>query len=282
MADDTLLAEKSRYLNPQWFLIRAVVYFAVWIVLGLLINRLLARHERTGNPRLLSRSALLSGPGLVIYWLAVTFAAVDWVMSLQPYWSSTIFPTIFAVGQIMAAYAFAVLVTMLTSSRPEVSAVVTPRRFRDLGNLMLMLVMFWAYVAFSQFMLIWVGNLPDEVIWYVPRFSGGWQWVAIGLIVLQFGLPFLLLLLRKTKQTPRAMAALCVLLLVTGVANFLWQIVPSFRPSGMADRWGEVAASLWGLLGVGGLWLGLVLWLLGRQPLVPAHSPLSEELVRHG
>ena len=282
MADDTLLAEKARYLNPQWFLIRAAIYFTVWIVLGVLINRLLARHEQTGNPRLLGRSALLSGPGLVIYWLAVTFAAVDWVMSLQPYWSSTIFPTIFAVGQLMAAYAFAVLVTMALSSRPELAAVITPKRFRDLGNLMLMLVMFWAYVAFSQFMLIWIGNLPDEVIWYVPRFSGGWQWVAAGLIALQFGLPFLVLLVRRVKQTPRAMAALCLLLLATGVANFLWQIIPSFLPSDLMSRWAEVATSLWGLLGVGGLWLAVVLWQLGRRPLVPAHSPFSEELARHG
>lgn len=282
MADDTLLAEKARYLNPQGFYLRAAIYFALWLAMGLTLSRLLARHEQTGNPRLLKRSALLSGPGLVVYWLAVTFASVDWVMSLQPHWVSAIFPTIFAVGQIMAAYAFAVLVTMIFAARPELAAAITPKRFSDLGNLLLMLVMFWAYVAFSQFMLIWIGNLPDEVVWYVPRFSGGWQWVAIALVLLQFAFPFLVLLLRKVKRTPPALATVCALLLFAGVLNLLWQIVPSFLPANLGARWAEIGTTVLGLLGIGGVWLAVVFRQLGRQGLLPANSPLVQEPAHHG
>lgn len=282
MADDSLLASKARYLNPQWFLLRAALYFAVWVVLGGLLNRWLARYELTGDPRVARRSRLLSGPGLVLYWLAMTFAAIDWVMSLQPYWYSTMFPVVFGVGQLIVAYAFAVLVTMRFAGRPPVAEAATPQRMRDLGNLLLMLVMFWAYVAFSQFMLIWIGNLPDEIVWYAPRFSGAWLWVAVALVALQFGLPFLLLLLRKVKQTRPAMSAICLLLLATGLASLVWQVVPGFLPADLSARWPEIATSLWAVVGVGGVWLSVVLRQLGRQPVLPAHSPLFEERGQHG
>jgi len=282
MADDSLLAAKARYLNPQWFLIRTAIYFAVWLVLGSLLNRWLARHEQTGEPRLARRARLLSGPGLVAYWLAMTFASVDWIMSLQPYWYSTMFPVVFGVGQLIAAYAIAVLVTMTVAGQPAMAAAATGQRMRDLGNLMLMLVMFWAYVAFSQFMLIWIGNLPDEVVWYAPRFSGAWRWVATALMGLQFALPFLLLLRRKVKQSRQAMGAICLLLLGTGILGLVWQVVPSFLPADMGLRWPEIATSLWAVLGVGGLWLAMVLRQLAGQPLLPAGSPLAQEAARHG
>lgn len=282
MADDTLLAAKASYLNPQAFLIRTAIYFAVWMVLGLLLNRWLARHELTGDPGATKRARMLSGPGIVLYWLAVTFASIDWLMSLQPHWYSTMFPVVFAVSQVIVAYAFAVLVTMNFAARPPMQAAATPRRMRDLGNLMLMLVMFWAYVAFCQFMLIWVGNLPDEVLWYTPRFSGAWLWVAVALIGLQFGLPFLLLLLRNVKQARPALRALCLLLLATGVVNLVWQIVPSFLPTDVLHRWPEIVTSLWAVLGVGGVWLAMVIGQLARQPVLPADSPLLQEAPHHG
>jgi hypothetical protein len=142
--------------------------------------------------------------------------------------------------------------------------------------------MFWAYVAFSQFMLIWIGNLPDEVLWYAPRFAGGWRWVAVALLAMQFALPFVLLLLRKVKQTRQALAALCLLLLATGVVNLVWQIVPSFLPAELGHRWPEIATSLWAVVGVGGLWLAAVLGQLVRQPLLPVDSPLLQEVPQHG
>ncbi len=275
MADDSLLAAKARYLNPHWFLVRATIYFAVWLVLGLLLSRWVARPDGV------RRARALSGPGLVAYGLAVTFAAVDWIMSLQPYWYSTIFPVVFAVAQLLAAYSFALLVSMRCAEPTVWAAAATAKRMRDLGSLLLMLVMFWAYVAFSQFMLIWVGNLPDEVLWYAPRFSGAWRWVAVALIVLQFGLPFLLLLARRVKQTRAALGALCWLLLATGVVNLVWQVVPSFLPADLGERWPEIGASLWGVVGVGGLWLAAVFDRLARQPLLPADSPLFQEAGAH-
>jgi hypothetical protein len=282
MADDTLLAAKASYLNPHAFRMRAAVYFAVWLVLGLLLNRWLGRIERTDDPAAAKRARVLSGPGIVLYWLAVTFASVDWLMSIQPHWYSTMFPVVFAVSQLIVAYAFAVLVTTIFAARPPMQQAATPKRMRDLGNLMLMLVMFWAYVAFSQFMLIWIGNLPDEILWYTPRFSGVWRWVAIAVMGLQFGLPFLLLLLRKVKQTRPVMRAICMLLLATGVVNLVWQIVPGFLPGDLLHRWPEVATSLWAVLGVGGVWLAVVLGSLSRQPVLPADSHLLPEAPHHG
>jgi hypothetical protein len=212
---------------------------------------------------------LLSGPGLVLYVLTVTFASVDWVMSLEPHWFSTIYGVMVIVGQLLATLAFAVVVAALLVDAPPLADVMTPTHMHDLGNLMLAFVMLWAYMAFSQFLIIWSGNLPEEITWYLHRTQGGWQWVGLGLVLFYFALPFLLLLSRGIKQRVQRLAWIAGAILCMHVVELFWLVVPAFQPRGIAVHWLDVAA----LMGVGGLWIAVFVWQLKSRPLLPVHDP---------
>jgi hypothetical protein len=281
LAADPLLQHKSAYLNPLFFSIRAALYFAIWIGMALLLNRWSHQQDRTDDPALARKMRDLSRFGLVLYMLTLTFASIDWVMSIEPDWYSTIYGLIYVAGQGLAGFSIAILVAGLLSRREPLSSVVTPARFADLGGLLMTFVMFWAYIALSQFLLIWSGNLPEETIWYVRRSQGGWNWVIIVVIAFQFVLPFLLLLAREVKRTILALAALAVLILCIHLIDLFWLVVPPFRPGGISIHWLDLAAPI----GLGGVWLAAFVWLLGRAPLLPLHdprAPLAQEAFEHG
>jgi hypothetical protein len=204
------------------------------------------------------------------------------VMSIEPHWYSTIFAVVFGIAQPLAAMAFAITALTLLASRPPLSRLVAAGTLRDVGNLLLALVMFWTYVAFSQFLLIWVENLPEETAWYLPRLHGGWQWLAIFVILTQFALPFLLLLFRRTKNDLAHLVRVAVLILATCFVTLVWQIVPAFAPEGLLAHWLDIAVAVIALVGVGGVWLAMFLWQLQRMPLVPLHAPLAAEAPAHG
>jgi hypothetical protein len=279
---------KAAYLSAPFFVARTVVYFAVWIGLAYLLSRWSRQEDRLGAGRPTLRMRRLSGPGLVLYWLAMTFASADWVMSLQPRWYSTIFPAISILGQVLAAFAFAVVVAARLAARPPLAELAPPRTVRNLGNLLLTLVILWMYLAFSQFLLVWIANLPGEVVWYTPRFFGGWKWIAVGLAALQFGLPFLLLLPRRNRQGPERLVGICWLLLATSFMNLFWQIVPAFqdfeagRGVGLLVHLPDLAISALAMVGVGGLWLGAFLRRLEKASLVPLHDPNLGRVAAHG
>jgi hypothetical protein len=282
VASDELLQHKSLYLNTPFFVIRAAVYFVAWIVIAYFLNRWSRQQDETADPGLPRRFRLLSGPGLVICGLTITFAAVDWLMSLEPHWVSTIFPVVIAVGQVLAAFAFAIAAAALLASRPPLSEAITAEHLNDLGNLLLAFVMLWAYVSFSQFLLIWSGNLPEEVRWYIPRFQGGWEWVGAALLIGQFALPFLLLLSRDVKRNPRSLAVVAGIVLVMRFVDLLWQVVPAFEPEGLLGHWLDLLAAPLAALGVGGVWVAAFLWQLRKMPLLPLHDPAGEEAAHHG
>jgi hypothetical protein len=288
VAGDPVLEHKSIYLNVPAFLVRAAIYFAIWLLLAYFLNRWSRRRDESGDPRLPARLRLLSGPGLVLYGLTMTFATVDWVMSLQAHWFSTIFAVVFGVGQVLSALSFAILTLFLLASQPPLSGLISTKVCRDLGNLLLTVVMFWAYTAFAQFLLIWAGNLPDEIAWYLPRFAGGWLWIAVFVILCQFAVPFLLLLFRRTKNDLLHLSWVAALLLATCFVSLFWQIVPAPLPHGVsADGLGlghglDVLAAVMALLGVGGVWVAVFLRQLKRMPLVPLRSLGAEEAASHG
>ncbi|HEY1860022.1 MAG TPA: hypothetical protein VGG61_06690 [Gemmataceae bacterium] len=264
-ADDPPMLEKIEfYLNVPFFLARAAIYFAAWLVFAFFLNRWSREQTQHPTPTQARRFRLISGPGLAVYGLTLTLASVDWFMSLEPEWFSSIYGVIVAVGQLLAAFAFAVLMIALLARRPPLAGVVSPSVLNDLGGLLLAFTMLWAYVAFSQYLLIWAGNLPEETSWYLRRIDGVWGWVAISLAVFQFFVPFALLLSKDVKQNPRALAATAILILVMRFVDAVWSTGPAFADSRWWDQWLVLAVPL----GMGGLMVGTFLWQLGQRPLV--------------
>ncbi|HEX9445098.1 MAG TPA: hypothetical protein VGA73_13315 [Candidatus Binatia bacterium] len=269
VAADPVLRQKSAYLNPGFFLARAAVYFALWILFGHLLAKWSREQDRTGDAALTGRMQNLSAPGLVVYGLTVTFAAIDWAMSLEPRWYSTIYGMMFMVGYGLAALALAVVGARLLAEREPLARAAVPDRFHDLGNLLLALVMLWAYLGFSQFLLVWSENLREEIPWYVSRTAGGWQAVAALLIVFQFALPFFLLLSRSAKRRARVLALIALVVLAMRWVDILWLVAPAFHPGRFYLHWLDLAA----LVGVGGAWLGVFLFFLGESSLLPLGDP---------
>jgi hypothetical protein len=276
VSNDEVLQHKSPYLNVTSFSIRAAAYFAIWMIGAYFLNKWSLEQDRTADRALTRRLQILSGPGLVVYGATVTFASVDWAMSLEPHWFSTIYGIVFMVGQGLATLAFMIIALALLANRKPLSDVVSPQHFHDLGNLMLAFVMLWAYVVFSQFLIIWSGNLPEEIPWYLRRTEGGWQWIAIMLAVFHFALPFVLLLSRGTKRKVRALAMVAVAMIFMRLIDMFWLVAPAHR-TGLSIHWLDVAAPI----GIGGIWVAAFVWQLKGKALLPIYDPRLEETL-HG
>lgn len=287
VAADALLQHKSAYLNRPFFLMRAAMYFLTWIVLAHFLNRWSAQQDAdvTEGAGVIRRMQYLSGAGLMLYGLTMTFAAVDWVMSLEPHWFSTIYGLKFIVGQSLAALCFSVLVLRLLSRYKPLAGITRPSHFQDLGNLILTFVVLWAYIAYSQYLIIWSGNLPEENIWYLRRTGGGWQFLALFLIGFHFAVPFLILLSRKIKRQADTLSRLALALLVMRLLDLIWLIKPAFTHPGQggavtphfAVHWLDFAAPL----ALGGIWLWAFLRELRKRPLMPAGDPRLQEVLAH-
>lgn len=276
VARDPLLQHKSVYLNIPSFLIRAVVYFAIWGILAYLLNRWSSDQDRSGAPWLARRLHRLSGPGLVLYVLTVTFASLDWTMSLEPDWYSTIYSALFIVGQVLSALALLIAVLGLLASRTSLAEVLSPRYLNDLGNLLLAFVILWAYMAFSQFLITWAGNLTEEIPWYLRRVNGGWGWIAGFLIVFHFALPFLLLLSRQVKRRVAVLASLAGALLVVRMVSVYWMVEPAFGDAQPRFHWLDWIAPI----GIGGVWMAVFVWHLKRRPILPLHDNNLREVLQ--
>src|SRR5438105_6805151 len=179
LSADEILRHKHFYLNAPAFVTRAIVLFAVWIVMARLLTRWSAEQDATSNPEPTRKLRKLSGPGLVIYPLTMTFAAVDWVMSIEGDWFSTIFPILICIGQMLSALALAILLFVVERRRTPLAQIASSETFLHLGNLLLTVTMLWAYLAFAQFLVIWSGDLPHEISWYLHRITDGWKVIAI-------------------------------------------------------------------------------------------------------
>ena len=278
VASDPILQQKQFYLNPQFFILRAILYFGAWIGLAYFLNKWSFEQDRTANPSMGRRLVALSGPGLLVYGLTVTFASVDWVLSLEPHWFSTIYGMLFMVVEVLSAMAFVIVACMLLANYEPLSAEISPGTLNDLGNMLLTFVMFWAYLSFSQYLIVWSGNLREEIPWYTARTRGGWAWIAVFLMAIHFGIPFLLLLLRAVKRRIQALAAVALALLLMTLADLFWLVVPAFGPSGPHLHWMDVLAPI----GIGGIWIAAFLSQLKGKPLLPLHDPRFEGALGHG
>ena len=279
-AADPGIQTKAGYLNSGFFFVRAVLFFAIWGALAFFLNRWSREQDETA-PRLPGprdgRFRVLSGPGLVLYVVTLTFMSVDWIMSLEPHFYSTIFGILILGGQGLSTMAFTIVVlSALVRFRP-MSAVVEADHFHDLGKLLLAFVMLWAYFNASQLIIIWSGNLPEEIPWYLERLYGPWEWVAWVVFLGHFVLPFGLLLSRDLKRRPHLLARLAVFVLVMRVVDLIWTIGPVFRHESTI-HWLDFAT----VVGLGGLWAALFFTNLAGRALLPAHDPYFEEAIAHG
>jgi hypothetical protein len=277
MMDDQVLRAKEPYLNVPFFVARAAVYFAAWVGLAFLLTRWSKAQDRTGDARFDVLLRKLSGGGLVLLAFTVTFAAFDWVMSLDPHWTSTIFGMLFLAGQGLGAIALVIAVAYPLSRRESVGKIFVPTILNDLGNLLLTFVMVWAYLSFSQLLIIWAGNLPEEIPWYLHRVAGGWRYVAMALAVFYFAVPFLVLLGRGNKRQHRRLATIAVGILAARALDIFYLVMPEFSHGHFGVHWMDAAA----LAGVGGLWVMAFLWRLGSLPLLAPNDPdLAPALAR--
>jgi hypothetical protein len=275
VAADAPLQAKGAYLNTPFFIARAAAYFAIWITVGRLLRRWSLEQDRSGDAGWTARLQSLSGPGLVLYGLTVTFSAIDWLMSLEPHWYSTIYGMLYMVSYGLAALALVIIAVYLLGDEEPLARVMARERFHDLGNLLLALVMFWAYVNFSQFLLIWAENLAEEIPWYLHRLRGGWQWIALALVIFQFALPFILLLARAVKYRGQTLALVAAAILFMHWLGVMWLIAPSFYPAQVHIHWLDLAA----LIGIGAVWLAVFITSLKGQSLLPLRDPRFAELL---
>ena len=274
------LQKKTSFLNPSFFILRAFVYFAIWSALAMALNWLSLQQDRAASREVRKRMQMISGPGLVLTIFCITFAAIDWVMSLDPAWYSTIYGLIFVAAWALSALAFTILIMSWLAAREPMSAVVQPRHSHDWGNLTLAMVMLWTYFAFSQYLLIWSGNLPEETTWYVARKHGGWGAIALAVVIFQFAFPFLALLSRATKKNAQRLAMLAALILVMRIIDVIWLIEPTYSRGDFVFNWMDYVAPI----AIGGLWLGTFAWQLQKRPLLPINDPQLEQAlaVVHG
>jgi hypothetical protein len=273
VAGDVLLQHKRPYLNVPFFILRSAGYFAVWSALAFALSRWARQLEQATEPAaaapLQRRLGLWSGPGLAVYALTVTFATIDWIMSLEPHWYSTIYGVLCIIGQLLVTLAFAIVVLARLAHVAPFADVVRPTHVHDLGNLLLAFVMLWAYVSFSQFLIIWSGNLAEEVSWYLHRTRGGWEGIAILLLVTHFALPFILLLSRASKRRLPILALIAGILIGMHWLELFWLVVPAFHPASLHLHWLDIAASI----GMGGVWIAVYLQQLRGHAMLPSNDP---------
>jgi hypothetical protein len=269
VAADPVLQHKALYLNVPFFIARAVIYFVCWSALAVMLNRWSRTQDQRLEPQDLPRLQRLSVVGLLLLTVTVTFAAIDWLMSLEPLWYSTAFPVVVALGEMLAAFALAILVVTWLAPREPMRSIGSPGLFNDLGSLLLAFVMLWAYVGYFQFMLIWAGNLSEEIPYYLRRIDGSWQWVALLVVFGGFAIPFVLLLFRGLKRDPRTLRLIALLVVVMHLAEVYWRVGPALDPTGpRVDAFDLLLA-----VGIGCVWLAVFAWRLTGRPLLPPNDP---------
>jgi hypothetical protein len=269
------LQVKASYLSLPFFTVRALICFAIWILLAYLLNRWSRLQDQTADRQYTKKMRVLSGPGMVLLVFTVTFASIDWFMSLDPLWYSTIFGFIFVASWSLSALAFVIAVMACLVREEPMESFVAQLHFHDLGKLLLALVMLWTYFSFSQYLIIWSGDLPEETRWYMPRTHGGWGVIAVLVVLFHFAFPFLFLLSRSFKRNARKLVVVAVLILVMRLFDLFWTIAPTWTHENFHISWMDVVAPV----AMGGLWLAMFCWALTKRPLIPINDPQYESVM---
>jgi len=262
------------YLTTNGFILRAIVYFAIWNLLSFLLSHWSKQTDRAGAPDNTDRFKAVAGPGLILYAFTISFAAIDWVMSLDPSWISTIFGLVILIGEVLSAMCFAVVVERILYNYKPMSEMLKPDFVHDHGKWMLAFTMVWAYFNFSQWLIIWAGNLPSEITYYMRRLNGGWGFVGLFIVIFHFAVPFAILLSRPFKRNIRKLVWLAVWLLLMRYLDLFWIIEPNFSPT-----FSFTVADVVVPVAIGGFWLAYFFRNLGALPLLPAYDPSAGEVL---
>lgn len=277
MAADHLLQHKAPYLNAPFFIGRTVFAIVLFSFYAYFLSAKARRQDATGDPEIARSLQRWSSIGLLLFILINTFLGFDWIMSLDPHWFSSLYGGIFVAGEALAGMTFVILVMVWLGRREPMEAVIRRKLYHDYGKLLFAFVMFWTYLSISQFIIMWQGNLPEEVVWYEERFHGSWGWLAAGLLIFHFFFPFLILLSRSVKEHAGMLAKVAAFVLFMRWVDFVWQSRPTWHAEGFSLPWLYVAAPL----ALGGLWFFLFARELGKRPLLPVMDANLKEALGH-
>jgi len=276
--EEPLSAMQQGYLTAHWFYVRAIIYFVVWIGLMAIFNRWSREQDVNQNdPAVRRRFKMLAGPGIILYVFGVTFAAIDWVMSISPHWASTIYGFLFVAGQLISAMSLMIAVVVLLARTPPMAGLIQKRHIHDLGKLLLAFVMLFAYFDFSQLLIIWSGNQPEEITFYRTRLYGEWGVVAVIVLIFHFFVPFFLLLSRDLKRNPRLLPKVAIWMIGMRLVDLFWMTRPEFTARAIPS-WIDFVVPI----ALIGLWVGFFAFNLQKLPLLPLGDPkLAEAIAQH-
>jgi len=273
------LRAKQSYLNVPFFFVRVCIYFALWLFWGLRVNRMSDLQDKTGDPALRERMRAFSAPGLLVFVLCATFAYIDWVLSSDAQYYSTVYGAMILIGDVLQTFALTLVVMILASQGDRFGGRINPVILHDLGNLMFAFTIFWTYLSVSQLIITWPANLPQELQWYLDRVHGPWKWLALIIALSMFTIPFLALLSQARKRDPKRLIRVAIWLLLARIIDVFWIVEPTFRnrtPSGLLATttgftiyWTDFAA----FFGIGGIWVYAYLRQLRQRPLLPLRDP---------
>ncbi len=280
VASSDVLRSKHPYLNIPFFIARVFIYFAILLFWGMRINRMSDRQDVTGDPRIREKMRAFSSPGLLIFVLVMTFAYIDWILSTDAQFFSTVYGAMILIGDVVQTFALTLITMILVSKEDRFGGRLNAKVLHDLGNMMFAFVIFWTYLSASQLIIVWPANLPQELVWYLDRVSGGWKWLCLTTALSMFLIPFLALLSQARKRDPQRLIKIAVWLLVARAIDVFWIVIPTFRNAstsfllphtsrGFAIYWTDFAA----FFGLGGIWLYVFLGQLRRRPLLPLRDP---------
>lgn len=269
LADRQVMYHKQGYLNIPFFIGRVILYFAVWWFWGMRVRRMADRQDETGDPTLRERMRAFSAPGVLVFTMTGTFAYIDWILSADAQFFSTVYGAMILIGDVLQTFALTILVMIFSSKTDRFGGRINSIILHDLGNLMFAFTIFWTYLTASQLIIVWPANLPQELVWYLNRVHGFWKYFALATALSMFAIPFLALLSQARKRDPRRLMKVCIWLLVARIIDIYWIVLPTYRRHGFSMSWMDFAA----FFGLGGIWLYVFLRELRRRPLLPLRDP---------
>lgn len=265
---DHILAQKMGFLNPTFFLIRTLIYFGIWTFLALRLYKVSRQQDAGHSPEVTKKARMISAPGVILFAITTTFAAWDWIMSLDAHWYSTIFGAYYFAGSAMSLMALAIILVLVMARKGVLNHAITVEHYHDMAKMMFAFTVFWAYMAFSQYFLIWYANIPEETIWYLERWEGSWKYVSLAIVFGHFVAPFFLLITRAAKRSPGMLMFIAAWMLVIHFVDLYWLVLPNLSHHGAHFSWMDLTT----MVGIGGIFL----WYFWRRYTSGAAVPVND------